>query len=139
MAVSEPTKETDGDPLFTASLNWGGPRTVDIGERIILDRNQPKCSEDPCFQRLTKSLTWSTDSASRCHALHNYYSEFRLGHGDPLLKAAMRNWPHTTTEYSSPDPPCKSKSVPAGSCTTLFDPSSVTFKLPISDVALLQD
>eukprot|EP00980_Cylindrotheca_fusiformis_P008903 scaffold1900_cov123-Cylindrotheca_fusiformis.AAC.29 len=34
--------------------------------------------------------------------LHNYYSEFRLGQGDPLMKAAMKQWPCTTTEDEEP-------------------------------------
>lgn len=139
MSVSEPRKETDGDALFTASLQWDGPRTVGIGDQIILDRNQPKNLEDPGFQVLTRSSSNGSDPASSPPALHNYYSEFRLGHGDPLLKAAMSTWPHTTTEYSSPTSPRSSKAVRAGSCTTLLDPSSGSCKLPIPDGALLHE
>ncbi len=134
MTVSEPKKETDGDDLFTASLTGGGPRMVEMGERIILDRNQPKDFEDPSFQLLTRSATNGADPASRLLPLHNYYSEFRLGHGDPLLKAAMSNWPNTTTDCSSPDSPRSSKSVRGGSCTALMDPSFTISKMPFSDV-----
>jgi hypothetical protein len=48
--------------------------------------------EDPIFQDLMIHSPKST------LPLHNYYSEFRLGQGDPLLKAAMVKWPNTTTE-----------------------------------------
>ena len=49
--------------------------------------------------------------------LHNYYQEFRLGQGDPLLKASMKQWPNTTTcdtiegkQKDGKAKPCKSLS-----------------------------
>ena len=48
--------------------------------------------EDPNYQDL---MIHSTPNAL---PLHNYYSEFRLGQGDPLMKAAMETWPYTSTE-----------------------------------------
>ena len=48
--------------------------------------------EDPNYQDLM------IHSPPAALPLHNYYSEFRLGQGDPLMKAAMEKWPYTSTE-----------------------------------------
>lgn len=87
--------------------------------------------------------------------MHNYYGEFRLGHGDPLFKAAMSHWPCTTTDYSLPQMPdsprlhaqARSKSLGASSSscraiveaagTDLMDPSSVASLWPFADIVQL--
>jgi hypothetical protein len=86
-----------------AVLKYAGPRTVSMGERIILTEHQPKRYEDGEYSNLMKSSSGGDASLAQLIPLHNYYSEFRLGHGDPLLKAAMSQWPCTTTDFSDPE------------------------------------
>lgn len=47
--------------------------------------------QDPAYKNLVKR-------EGQQGALHNYYSEFRLGHGDPLMKSSMESWPYTSTK-----------------------------------------
>jgi hypothetical protein len=49
--------------------------------------------EDPVYQ----SLMFHQCPKSTL-PLHIYYSEFGLGQGDPLLKAAMKKWPYSTRD-----------------------------------------
>jgi hypothetical protein len=122
-----------------AALKWGGPRTVRYGERIILTEHQPKVNEDEEFNVLMRSTSGGGDDSSasaRLLPLHNYYGEFRLGQGDPLLKAAMDHWPCTTTDFSDPVVTPNRKNRPA-SCTALMDPASVASLLPFNDILML--
>lgn len=139
MDTSGPRKDTDGDDLFTASLKGTGPRMVQKGERIVLYDNQPKDSEDPGFHDLVKPSSNGADPAAGLLPLHNYYSEFRLGHGDPLLKASMGSWPNTTTDFADPVSPHNPKSTRAGSCSTLMDASLLPSHLPFVDVVPFED
>ena len=82
--------------------------------------------EDPNYQDL---MMHSTEPNL---PLRNYYSEFRLGQGDPLLRAAMANWPYTSVGdeavQSTNKPKRKQKKHPkpvpsAGSGDPLYDNS----------------
>jgi hypothetical protein len=79
--------------------------------------------------------------------LHSYYSEFRLGQGDPLLKAAMKRWPFATRRneecpYSSslPSRPSLTRALTGPPCRVLSDPSVVVLgeRLP-TDIILHMD
>jgi hypothetical protein len=111
----QPHKDVGGDPLFDAALQCTGPRTFESGSTIILTEHQPHTTHDPSFDKLftSSSPPASPNSTSAMAmntmmtlpAMHNYYGEFRLGHGDPLFKAAMKRWDCTTTDYSVPEIP----------------------------------
>jgi hypothetical protein len=80
------------------------------------------------------------DSSMRLMPLHNYYGEFRLGHGDPLFKAVMQQWPCTTTEFCEPESSSnyrkrKLSTAGDGSCTTLLTPSATM--MPFNDIVKL--
>mmetsp|Transcript_18483 Transcript_18483/g.45804 ORF Transcript_18483/g.45804 Transcript_18483/m.45804 type:complete len:124 (-) Transcript_18483:127-498(-) len=51
--------------------------------------------KDPLFEQM---MTPSTGENVQDLPLHNYYSEFRIGQGDPLLKASMEGWSCTTVD-----------------------------------------
>jgi hypothetical protein len=104
-----------------------------MGERIILTENQPKCNEDEEYSSLMKSSSGGGDeSVSRLMPLHSYYGEFRLGQGDPLFKAAMSQWPCTTTDFTDPEVTPQRR---VKSCTAVFEPSSM---MPFNDIVHLQ-
>ena len=73
-----------------------------------------EAKQDPLYQDLM------IHSPKASLPLHNYYKEFRLGQGDPLMKAAMEKWPCTTTSGD------EDKGLQHGErpCTTLCDPMS---------------
>mmetsp|Transcript_43333 Transcript_43333/g.105008 ORF Transcript_43333/g.105008 Transcript_43333/m.105008 type:complete len:233 (+) Transcript_43333:332-1030(+) len=114
-----PRKDSGGDPLFDAALRSHGRRNLDelcsspsSPTTIILTEHQPRRPSDPNFEGLlnssvatTATTTTMSGSGSAPPAMHTYYNEFRLGHGDPLIKAAMKRWPCATTDYSLPECP----------------------------------
>lgn len=51
--------------------------------------------KDPLFEQM---MTPSTGENVQDLPLHNYYGEFRMGHGDPLMKASMEGWNCTTVD-----------------------------------------
>jgi hypothetical protein len=110
-----------------------------MGERIILTEHQPKINEDEEFNTLMRSTSGGSgdDSSARFVPLHNYYGEFRLGQGDPLMKAAMEQWPCTTTDFSEPVVNPNRKKRPA-SCTALLDPAFGASLLPFNDIVRLE-
>ena len=106
--TSIPRKWNQCDPLFeAASQHW---REKEYQEEKN-DTNQNRVSGgggagagagaggayDPIFMDLMIHSPKST------LPLHSYYNEFRLGHGDPLIKAAMRSWPCTTVDEEDVD------------------------------------
>jgi hypothetical protein len=106
-----------------------------MGERIILTEHQPKDDEDPEYSHLMKSSTDEDLSSMRWMPLHSYYGEFRLGHGDPLFKAAMQQWPCTTTDFAEPETTATRKtSFGDGSCTSLTCAASM---MPFNDILKL--
>jgi hypothetical protein len=117
-----------------AALKWAGPRTVSLGERIILTEHQPRDNVDAEYSQLMKSSSIEDASTMRLMPLHSYYGEFRLGHGDPLLKAAMQRWPCTTTDFAEPESLHRKTSVGDGSCSTLVNPCSSASMMPFNDI-----
>ena len=51
--------------------------------------------KDPLFEQM---MAPTTDANVQDLPLHNYYSEFRVGQGDPLMKASMEGWSCTTVD-----------------------------------------
>lgn len=66
--------------------------------------------------RLYDDLMGNSNPSSS--GLHNYYTEFRLGQGDPLLKAAMKQWHNTTVDNEGED----NDHIIIKKCTTLSNP-----------------
>lgn len=120
-----------------AALKWAGPRTFSVGERIILTEHQPKDNEDTEYQQLMKSTSMEDASSARLMPLHSYYGEFRLGHGDPLFKAAMQRWPCTTTDFTEPESIANHRKRSDGSCNVLMDPSAAATVMPFNDIVRL--
>ncbi|CAJ1969266.1 unnamed protein product [Cylindrotheca closterium] len=60
--------------------------------------------KDPLFEQM---MTPSTGENVQDLPLHNYYSEFRLGQGDPLLKSSMEGWSCTTVDGKETKKPQK--------------------------------
>ncbi|KAG7351914.1 hypothetical protein IV203_007962 [Nitzschia inconspicua] len=135
--MSEPKKDSSGDPLFDAALKWAGPRTVTLGERIILTEHQPRDHADAEYLQLMRSSSSEDPSTLRLMPLHSYYGEFRLGHGDPLFKAAMQQWPCTTTEFCEPESNHRKRKLRDGSCTTLVNHLATASMMPFNDIVKL--
>jgi hypothetical protein len=118
--MTEIRKISNGDPLFDAARKWEGLNTANKEQEAAGVVHQ-----DPIFQDLMIHSPKST------LPLHNYYSEFRLGQGDPLMKAAMKKWPFTTTgdedketEQPKLEPVVRTRSLGRYPDHTLADPSS---------------
>jgi hypothetical protein len=118
--MKEIHKLANGDPLFDAARKWEGLNTANQEEEAA-----GVVRQDPIFQDLMIHSPKST------LPLHNYYSEFRLGHGDPLMKASMKKWPFTTTgdedkeaEQQKQEPAVRTRSLGHYPDHTLADPSS---------------
>jgi hypothetical protein len=106
-----------------------------MGERIIPTEHQPKDNEDPEYSHLMKSSTDEDPSTIRLMPLHSYYGEFRLGHGDPLFKAAMQQWPCTTTDFAEPETSTTRK-ISSGDIFCL-SPHSAASMMPFNDILKL--
>jgi hypothetical protein len=123
--MTEIRKTEKGDPLFDAARKWEGLDTVNQEQEAAGVVHQ-----DPIFQDLMIHTPKST------LPLHNYYSEFRLGQGDPLMKATMKKWPYTSTgdddednnnkegEQPKQEPVVRTRSLGHYPDHTLADPSS---------------
>jgi hypothetical protein len=126
-------KTAKGDPLFDAARKLEGLSTVKKEQEAA-----GVVYRDPIFQDMMIHSPKST------LPLHNYYSEFRLGQGDPLMKAAMKKWPYTTTgddedkeaEQQKQEPVVRTRSLRHYSDHTLADPSSGHRFWSINDVVV---
>jgi hypothetical protein len=126
-------KTAKGDPLFDAARKWEGLNTVNKEHEAA-----GMVHQDPIFQDMMIHTPKST------LPLHNYYSEFRLGQGDPLLKAAMKKWPYTTTgddedteaEQQKQEQVVRTRSLGHYPDHTLADPSSGHRFWSINDVVV---
>ena len=87
MPMPSPAKFHHGDPLFSAVCNHSHVEEHHLNN----DRRRLHHQEDPILMDLMIHCPKSSSLP-----LHSYYSEFRLGQGDPLIKAAMKRWPFTT-------------------------------------------
>jgi hypothetical protein len=58
--------------------------------------NAPPYRKDRLFDNLAKGSRHSSQMIPR-------YSEFRLGHGDPLMQAVMKHWPVIALPHGSPE------------------------------------
>lgn len=98
---------------------------------------------DPLYKDLMTPATGQNDDLP----LHNYYSEFRLGQGDPLMKASMGQWPYTTTDEDrqpkvpSPKLDCGKKCTAVGfpACSTVAAPNRTTSSLLFNDVVHIEN
>jgi hypothetical protein len=78
----------------------------------MTETRTPKLSSSgPKSDPLYADLMAPADGQSNSLPLHNYYSEFRLGQGDPLMKAAMKQWPYTSTEGDETPKPITPESI----------------------------
>ncbi|KAL3944090.1 MAG: hypothetical protein SGBAC_001821 [Bacillariaceae sp.] len=66
------------------------------------DATNPK--KDPLFEQM---MAPSSGGNAQDLPLHSYYSEFRIGQGDPLLKASMQGWACTSIDGEETKPPQK--------------------------------
>ena len=111
-----PSKREIGDPLFSAFVKEWSEDTKAEQKHIS------NGIQDPCY-------LGATDDASQALPLHSYYSEYRWGHGDPLMMAAMKRWPYTTVPEDQQMrhlPRTQALAIPP--CRTIIDPSIMSVR-----------
>jgi hypothetical protein len=121
-----PAKINHGDPLFSAATeHWNEKTARPAGsDENFNQQGGGTIQQDPIFMDL---MIHCPKSAL---PLHSYYSEFRLGQGDPLMKAAMKRWPFTTIpeEEEHPFRPPLTRALVVPPChvlSALLSPTSI--------------
>ena len=111
-----PSKHQVGDPLLAAFVNEWSLETKEE------QKHSSNGIQDPCY-------LGATSNTSEALPLHSYYSEYRWGHGDPLMLAAMKRWPYTTVPENQQMhflPRTKALAIPP--CRSLIDPSIMSIR-----------
>lgn len=115
--MTSPSQRQIGDPLLAAFVNeWSVDTTED-------EKNMSNGSQDPCY------MGAMNDMSQAALPLHSYYSEYRWGHGDPLMLAAMKQWPYTTVpeEHQMHHLP-RTQALAIAPCRSIIDPSILSVR-----------